>query len=342
MDTAGYTPEPQTLLDIIRTQTEIVEAGLDLGQVMAIAAVRAQHFARANGCVIELAEGDQMVYRAASGVLEQHLGLRLQREGSFSGQAVRDCETLVCFDSEIDDRVDRDACRAIGVRSLAVVPLRYREKSIGVIKVTAAHPDGFGEPEIVVLGLLADLIAAAMHQASRLGSDALYHSATHDYMTDLANRALFYDRLRQAITLAMRSGKGFGVLTLDMDGLKQTNDALGHQAGDVAIKEIAKRMVAECRETDTVARLGGDEFGIILAGATERTAIEQFCVRLSRRIAQEPIMVSGQTVALGASLGFALFPEDGTKLEDLLDHADQEMYEDKRSRKPGGRMIRIA
>lgn len=115
-------PSKMALLEIIRTQTEIAKAGMDLGNVMALVAERTQQLTNAVGAVVELAEGDDMVYRAASGSAASQLGLRIGREGSLSGLCVRERKILVCDDSETDERVDREACRKVGLRSMIVVP----------------------------------------------------------------------------------------------------------------------------------------------------------------------------------------------------------------------------
>jgi putative methionine-R-sulfoxide reductase with GAF domain len=99
-------------------------------------------------------------YRAASGTAEAHLGLRLPSDGAISGLALRTGETLVCHDTETDDRVDRDACRLVGARSLVVVTLRHAAHAAGVLKVYSAERDAFRPENVRVLTLLADMIGA--------------------------------------------------------------------------------------------------------------------------------------------------------------------------------------
>ena len=125
----------ERLREVIRAQTEIVRLGLDLSAVMTFVAERAQRITGAHGAVVELAEGEEMVYRAASGILQNHIGLRLQRSGSLTGLCVEKGFALRCEDSESDPRVDREACRRIGLRSMIVVPLRHDDAVAGVLKV---------------------------------------------------------------------------------------------------------------------------------------------------------------------------------------------------------------
>ncbi|MFX1673223.1 sensor domain-containing diguanylate cyclase [Paraburkholderia sp. A2WS-5] len=335
ISTGVSTLDNATLLEIIRAQSDIAKLGLDLGGVMAFVAQRAEELTGAQGAVVELAEGHEMVYRAASGSVGNMLGLRLARETSLSGLCVSSGEILRCDDSESDPRVDREACRRAGLRSMVVTPLKHLETTVGVLKVVAPEVAAFDEADIEALSLISGLIAAAMFHAARHETSELYLQATHDALTGLPNRALFYDRLRQSVDLATRSEGRLGVLNLDMDGLKPINDRYGHRAGDAAIKETAARIVKNCRRVDTAARVGGDEFAMILPGISSRKDAESHSRRIVEKVG-EPFEFEGRPIELGVSVGFALLPEDGVEMTRLIDHADQAMYEAKRGRKAMG------
>lgn len=328
-------PESNTLLEIVKAQTEIAKLGLDLGGVMAFVTERVQHLTQANGAVVELAEGDDMVYRAASGVATNLLGMRLSRDGSLSGQCVKTGEILRCDDSETDPRVDREACRKVGLRSMIVTPLKHLDTTVGVLKVFAPDPSAFPDADVRTLELMSELIAAAMFHAARFETSQLYLQATHDALTGLPNRALFYDRLRQAVHLALRSSSRLGILNIDMDGLKPINDRYGHRAGDAAIRAAAERMNATARRSDTIARVGGDEFGMILCGIHSREDAEAHSQRLAQEVGA-PFEFEGKPLELGVSVGIAVLPDDGTDMTQLMDHADEAMYAIKRTR-PGTR-----
>jgi len=124
----------------------------------------------------------------------------------------------------------------------------------------------------------------------------------------------------------------FGVLNLDMDGLKPINDHYGHRAGDAALREIAQRIRIASREADTVARLGGDEFGVILPRLSDADGALAHAQRVARQI-EQPFAFEDRSIPLGASIGVAVFPHDGTELDSLLEHADQAMYRTKRARR---------
>ena len=321
-----------TLLEIIKAQSDIAKLGLDLGGVMAYVAERTEQLTRAEGAVVELAEGEDMVYRAASGNVADLLGLRLARETSLSGLCVREGEILRCDDSETDPRVDREACRRAGLRSMIVTPLKHLETTVGVLKVTNSEVDAFKDEDIRTLSLMSELIAAAMFHAAKHETSELYLRATHDALTGLPNRALFYDRLRQSVDLAVRSSGGLGVLNLDMDGLKPINDRYGHRAGDAAIRETATRIARHSRRVDTAARVGGDEFAVILPGIGGRRDAEVYSRRLVDSVG-EPYEFEGHRIDLGVSVGVAILPDDGTEMTALIEYADRSMYETKRERK---------
>jgi diguanylate cyclase (GGDEF)-like protein len=117
-----------------------------------------------------------------------------------------------------------------------------------------------------------------------------------------------------------------------MDGLKQINDQYGHRAGDAAIKEFASRLKAGSRQSDTIARLGGDEFGIILFQVNTRENAK-LCIQRFKEKVEKPFKFDQHELDLCASVGLAIFPEDGNDPDVLVDKADQVMYADKKSKK---------
>jgi len=154
---------------------------------------------------------------------------------------------------------------------------------------------------------------------------ALREEATHDPLTGLANRRLFYDRLQQAIRHARRYGGRIGLLYVDLDRFKAINDQYGHHIGDTVLSEVARQLQVCVRESDTVARLGGDEFVVLLEGVQGR----QDCFAAALKIEQA---LAGNTFfgSLGldveASIGQSLFPEDGDNEDALIRAADAAMY----------------
>jgi len=327
------------LLEIIAIQTEIARLGADLGSVMQHVAERTLTLIGADGAAIELAEGDEMVYRASSGIASRFLGLRLARSHSLSGTCVALGEAVRCDDIELDARTDKPACRRVGLRSMIVLPLRYGDSTVGVLKAMSTRVAGFSESDQRLLDLLADHVAAAMFHAAKYDADALFHRATHDVMTDLANRSLFMDRLRGLGVRASREAVRAGVLVADLDGLKQLNDALGHRAGDALIIEFARRLKACARQSDLAARLGGDEFALILDPLESPEGARSAVDRLQSAL-RAPLMFDGRIIEVRASIGFALMPDDEGDVDALVDLADRRMYAAKRSRRGGRAALR--
>jgi diguanylate cyclase (GGDEF)-like protein/PAS domain S-box-containing protein len=154
--------------------------------------------------------------------------------------------------------------------------------------------------------------------------EQLTRQAFYDGLTMLPNRALFRDRLQQALARSSRSNNALAVLLVDLDGFKQVNDSLGHDAGDQLLQTVAERFLETSRPSDTLARLGGDEFGLLLDGGHESHA-EAVAARLLESLV-EPIWVAGRELVVGASIGIALHAGGPGQGEELLRHADVAMY----------------
>jgi len=166
----------------------------------------------------------------------------------------------------------------------------------------------------------------------------LSYLALRDPLTELPNRALFFDRLRQALVGARRHGSSFAVLVSDLDGFKLVNDRYGHETGDALLQVAAKRLRAATREGDTVARVGGDEFSALLARAASAEDAAIVAQRMVQAL-QQPIVIGGQPCQVGISIGIALYPAGGKDMDVLMAHADAAMYAAKRA---GGRCYKFA
>ena len=151
------------------------------------------------------------------------------------------------------------------------------------------------------------------------------HMANHDALTDLPNRHLLQDRIQQALIQARRNCNQGAVLFMDLDKFKAINDTLGHDVGDLLLKEVAQRLVSSLRAEDTVARTGGDEFVVVLhsvayaqdAGTTAQKLLDALLL---------PYWFAGKELHISASIGIAVFPDDGEDTDTLLKHSDTAMY----------------
>jgi diguanylate cyclase (GGDEF)-like protein len=328
---SSVSTDPYILMEIIRLQTEIAQLGLDLSGVVNAVVERIPALTNAEGAIVEYAEGDEMVYRGAGGVARALLGTRVKRESSLSGLCVREDRILRSDDTLIDPRVDRGPCERAGIRSMVIAPLKHDGSAVGAVKLVSTATYAFTARDVRVLELMSDLIAAAMYYAARHETNALYQQATHDSLTGLANRNLFFDRLRHCISSGRRQVEPLGILVVDMDGLKRVNDTYGHRAGDAALREMALRISRIPRRSDLVARLGGDEFGVILGEISDRNHLLNIVGRVSLETDQ-PFRFEGRILNLTASIGHARYPEDGKDVDGLLEAADRSMYQMKRSR----------
>jgi len=304
--------------EIVATQTKIATAEFDLERVLDTVVHEAQRLADGDAAVVELPDGNELVYRAVAGTASEHQGTRLPIDGAISGRSLLSGETYIVDDTEHDARVDRDACREVGARSMVVVPLLHDGRATGVLKVYAAEAGAFGASTARALSVLAGICGTALVRADLLRE--LQEQAATDELTGLPNRRALFNHLELAIARARRSHLPLAVIVLDVDRLKEVNDRQGHRAGDRLLADAATAWQSLVREIDVIGRIGGDEFAIVLEGADERTLAEVYA-RLEG---------SGIHASAGGTLWNRLEPAAA-----LLARADAEMYEQKRARYGG-------
>lgn len=192
-----------------------------------------------------------------------------------------------------------------------------RDGSEFPVDITLTPLELDGEPLV-----LATVLDSSIYRSSLESMEKLAHS---DPLTGLPNRRLFYKRLDALVETGLRKQGAFAVMLVDLDHFKQVNDTLGHGAGDLLLLEVAMRMQARIRELDTLARLGGDEFGIILLGLESASQAASIAQKLLSGLL-EPIELEGHEVAISASLGISLCPQDATDTADIVRCADTAMY----------------
>jgi diguanylate cyclase (GGDEF)-like protein len=189
------------------------------------------------------------------------------------------------------------------------------------------------------LELLTKSLQEATRELRREG-EKVTHLARTDFLTGLANRTLFSDKISAAAARLRRDGETFTVLFLDLDGFKHINDSLGHPAGDELLKEMARRLKSLLRETDVVARLGGDEFAIMRTGATNQ---REEAIDLARKVLStvaKPFDFDGHNATVKTSIGIALAPENGTEPGELMKKADLALYRVKSEGRNNFRLFR--
>jgi diguanylate cyclase (GGDEF)-like protein len=223
----------------------------------------------------------------------------------------------------------------------AVVPVARDGRLAGLLQVSVDLADKvafyratfiWSLAVLAALFLLAALVPGALLwwrlEALEAAAGQVRHLAFHDPLTDLPNRLLFQDRLAQAIARVRREGGRGALLMLDLDDFKAVNDALGHAAGDALLRAVARRLARAVRATDTVARLGGDEFALVVAPLATLDGLHAVLDRLRRELAR-PVTVDGRRLVAGATIGIALFPDDGDEPDPLIRRADGALYRGK-------------
>jgi diguanylate cyclase (GGDEF)-like protein/PAS domain S-box-containing protein len=234
--------------------------------------------------------------------------------GRFVSELVRSPEESLVAKPAPDPFLPGSKIReAIGVR---------RDGSRFPVELRVAEIDGANSRRRV--GTLRDITDRRAHER------ALEHQARHDALTGLPNRVLLREHVVRALNQAQRDGSQVAFLILDLDRFKEVNDTLGHHVGDTLLQQIGARLQSELRQSDTIARMGGDEFAVLLPGSDGETARD-----IGRRLVaslSRPFETQGLPLQIEASVGIAMFPDDGKDATDVIQRADVAMYVAKRER----------
>ena len=215
------------------------------------------------------------------------------------------------------------ACFVSGVRVIEFDANEYVRSSVGWIALffSALLYSAYAAMAMVAnRNVIQDLLTEIAQQNA-----LIEHQATHDHLTNLPALRLATDRLEMAIKAAQRSGTKVALMFIDLDGFKSINDAFGHEAGDLVLQEVATRLCATVRTSDTAARIGGDEFLIVLGDQTS----QEYAATTARRIIDAlsaPYDHAGHPLSLGCSIGIAMFPDHGADASTLKRLADVAMY----------------
>lgn len=164
----------------------------------------------------------------------------------------------------------------------------------------------------------------------KLAAEHIHHMAHYDILTDLPNRSLLSDRLHQSIMTCKRDHTQLALMFLDLDMFKYINDKLGHDIGDLLLKEVAQRILECLRESDTAARIGGDEF-VVLLPSVESIQTAMMVAEKIRQALSQPFEIAGHSLSISTSIGIVVYPEHGSEEKALLKNADTAMYLAKQS-----------
>ena len=245
-----------------------------------------------------------------------------------SGYSKQELHKLVITDLDAFDRQDEVLARTQRIVQTGnerfVTVHRTKDGARWPVEVVAAY-------SAVAGGRLYCFIKDLTEQQN--SAELIWHQANFDRLTDLPNRALFFDRLSQECSAARRSGRIVALLFADLDAFKAVNDNHGHDAGDLVLKTVASRWLACVRSTDTIARLGGDEFAIIVGNLEASQEAATVASKLVAALREPIALPGGKSCSVGVSVGIALYPANAREMDSLLQAADQAMY----ACKAGGR-----
>jgi len=236
--------------------------------------------------------------------------------------------------AHLDPRTIYPPDAVVPCEHLVVAPVNVDGRVVGVFYVARRSDPPFSDRDFEVVQLFISHAAAAIEKTylfeqTRASEERFHYQALHDPLTDLPNRVLLHDRLGQAVATAKRDNATLTLLVLDLDRFKEVNDTLGHHAGDRLLQEVALRLRAALRASDTVARLGGDEFAVLLPHADTQVA-GRVALQLQAAL-DKPLVLDGCELSIGTSIGIATFPSHGEDADTLMRHADIAMYAAKRA-----------
>ncbi len=344
---------------MLRETATAVGGELGLQKVLDLVAERARELIDAETLLIPILDREcsSYTYRAGCGRdADEIVGETLPLEYGICGWVWRHKRPWWRGVLEELDETERNRWEQ-SVGTVIMVPLVGKQHFLGGIAGFDKRGGGdFTERDLDLLTLFASQVAVAIEnalayydlaeakRAAEIYQSELAHLnaelvkinrqleqlALYDQLTQLPNRSLLRDRLQQAISMAGRANQSLAVLILDLDEFKEINDTLGHDAGDSLLQEVAERFRRQLRDSDTVGRLGGDEFAVLVPGADAQDAV-LVASHLLRSL-EAPFELQGNRLAIGSSVGIALYPEHGTDVSQLLKSADMAMYEAKRSR----------
>lgn len=222
-------------------------------------------------------------------------------------------------------QVEQPLLIKMGVKSLVAVPIFIDHSWWGFIGFDQCRRQKtWSVVEIDALKTAANIFGAAISRQA--AEEKLTHLATHDYLTGLPNRMLFEDRFNQALARAERSGEKIAIVSIDLDKFKTVNDTFGHPVGDKVLVEAALRLGSALRGSDTCARIGGDEFGVIAESIHNKGDAMRVMEKLTNSL-KAPVIVDEKKIRISASMGAALYPDNGKELEGLMNAADKALYQ---------------
>lgn len=274
----------------------------------------------------------------------------MKRSNSLAVECIKEKKAL-CFNTKEEVKAYTGTKEDHREESVVYIPLIIKEKPLGILTIQSEQPNSFNQELFDLLKSLSSFISIAVSnsinhsriqqlneqllddkEALESAYGEIEYLACHDSLTGLANRSLLEDFFQRCKASTLRKKQSMAVLFIDLDGFKEINDTHGHEGGDRILTNIAQVLQRTIRNTDMVARYGGDEYVIILREIKSPKALTLLVEKLRDSI-ENPIKMGTNSLKVGASLGVAIYPEDGVNLDELLKVADHRMYDNKAHRK---------
>jgi diguanylate cyclase (GGDEF)-like protein len=346
---APRTPTEKALRDIASAQREVLSlyeisqtlgSTLKLSEVLPIVAAKLENIANFTTLVIYLAEGNRLRVAYAIGKNAEALkGLDMPVAEGGAGwvaehrQALIDGSPLADLEKPLGDA-------ASAYRSTAIFPLEHDNILIGTLALYCEEDRGYSVDEIRLLETISRHTATAVHNA--LAFERTQESALTDNLTGLPNSRYMYSFFDQERSRSERHGYPLVLMMMDLDGFKKINDTFGHHVGDEILRRVAQVSRGQVRSGDTLIRYAGDEFVAVLHRVTPEMVTEMK-MRLQAAVDSFSYEVRpGRVARVGISIGYATYGEDGTAIDELMEVADQRMYEDKIARGRNAAALRVA
>lgn len=348
--------EREVEIDLLQDTFTRIGGELDLEKVFKIVSERARELIKAETVLVPLLDEncETYTYRGGAGKnADEIVGESLPLNFGVCGWVWK--HKRPWWQGVLDDLSDEEKNRwEQEVGTMVMVPLQGRKNFLGGIAgINKIGGKEFSKRDLNLLQMFASIVSVAIENAvavkhiedtNRLNEEyrirleglnkqlkessrELEYLSLYDTVTNLPNRSLFHDRLSRNIDQARFEHGSIGLMLIDLDRFKDINEALGHEKGDLLLKNIAERFETEIESGETLARLGGDEFVVILPMLDETGTMKR-AKSFLRRL-EKPFSIENTSIAVNASIGVALFPEHGEGISSLLSHADSAMYEAK-------------
>jgi diguanylate cyclase (GGDEF)-like protein/putative nucleotidyltransferase with HDIG domain len=343
------TPTEMALRDIAAAQREVLSlyeisqtlgSTLKLSEILPIVAAKLENIANFTTLVIYLAEGNRL--RAAYVIGKNAEALKGWEMGVAEGGAgwVAEHRQVLIGGSPLADLQRPLGLAAAAYRSTAIFPLEHDKTLVGTLALYSEEDRGYSADEVRLLETISHHTATAVRNA--LAFERTQESALTDNLTGLPNSRYMYSFFDQERSRSERHGYALVLMMMDLDGFKRINDTFGHHVGDEILRRVAQLSRVQVRSGDTLIRYAGDEFVAVLHRVTPDMVLE---MKMRLQAAVDDLVYEvrpGRVARIGISIGYATYGQDGTAIDELMEVADQRMYQDKIARRRNASTLRVA